>query len=373
MRIKNALVFDENNGFVNRDICIQASRFVESDTDGEVFDASGYYAIPGLIDLHFHGCMGHDFCEGTQEATSAIASYQASQGVCGICPATMTLPEEQLLEISRTAKKFCPTDREAFLYGMHMEGPFLSQAKKGAQNGAYLHMPDKDLYDRLQQASGHLYKIVSIAPEVEGAIDFIQQVRGDAVLSVAHTTADYEQTRIAFAAGASHITHFYNAMTPFSHREPGAVGAAFEDASCKAELICDGVHVHPSAIRTAMRILGSDRVVFISDSMMATGMLDGQYELGGQDVFVRGKLATLKDGTIAGSATNLMDCVRTAVKEMEIPLETAVKCASVNPAKELGIFDCCGSITVGKQADLVLLDQSLNLKAVYLRGKNITR
>ena len=190
------------------------------------------------------------------------------------------------------------------------------------------------------------------------------------VLSLAHTATDYDTAVLAFEKGASHVTHLYNAMNPFTHRAPGLVGAAADTKKVEVELICDGVHIHPAAVRATFNLFGDDRIILISDSMMATGLEDGDYSLGGQAVKVVGNLATLKDGTIAGSATNLMDCMRTAVLKMGITRESAVKCAAVNPAKSVGIYDRCGSITPGKRANVVLLQkEDLSLRQVILEGK----
>lgn len=367
MIIKNARVFQPNGTFLPQDIQIEGDKF-SLNGSGEVVDAAGCYAIPGLVDIHFHGCVGYDFCDGTPEALSAIAGYEAKQGVAAICPATMTYPESKLTEVAKNAAAFQCSDTEAELVGINMEGPFISEAKKGAQNAAFLHRPDAEMFRRIQKAANGLLKLVDLAPEVDGAMECIHALHNDVRISIAHTGADYDTAMAAFAAGAKHVTHLYNAMPAYSHRAPGVIGAA-ADAAETVELICDGVHIHPAVVRSTLRMFGSDRVCFISDSMMATGLSDGEYSLGGQAVTVRGNLATLANGTIAGSATCLLDCVRTAVKQMGIPLGDAVKCASVNPAKAIGVYDRYGSITAGKLASFLLLDSDLNVKQIYLRGK----
>ncbi|NLL77931.1 MAG: N-acetylglucosamine-6-phosphate deacetylase [Clostridiales bacterium] len=378
MIIKNANVFTEEGKFVKQDIYIKGGQFVKDEAEAsadEVIDAEGCFAVPGLTDIHFHGCVGYDFCDGTEEAITKIAEYQASIGVTSIVPATMTLGEDVLKGICETAAVYRKTNKNekaADLCGINMEGPFLAESKKGAQNSTYLHKPDGGMYDRLNEASDHLIKLVAIAPEVEGAMDFIQAKKGEVVLSTAHTAADYETAMEAFEKGATHVTHLYNAMNPYTHRAPGLIGAA-ADSGAEVELISDGVHVHPSVVRNTFKLFGEDKVILISDSMMATGLDDGDYSLGGQAVKVVGNLATLADGTIAGSATNLMDCVRTAVLKMHIPLETAIKCAASNPAKSVGIYDKYGSITPGKIANVVLLKKDdLALETVILRGKKLS-
>ncbi len=375
MIIKNASVFTEEGKFAKQDIYIKDGKFVMSaeEADGEeIIDAEECFAIPGLTDIHFHGCMGHDFCDGTREAITAMAEYEASVGVTSIVPATMTLGEDTLQGICETAAAYVrevSNDKAADLCGINMEGPFVAASKKGAQNGAYIRKPDVDMFDKLNKASGNMIKLVAIAPEVEGAMEFIKAKKDETVLSVAHTATDYDTAVEAFEKGATHVTHLYNAMNPYTHRAPGPIAAA-ADAGAEVELICDGVHIHPAVVRTTFKIFGDDKVILISDSMMATGLEDGDYSLGGQAVKVVGNLATLADGTIAGSATNLMDCMRTAVQKMHIPLESAVKCAAVNSAKSVGIYDKYGSITPGKVANVVLLKKNdLALEKVVLRGK----
>ena len=335
--------------------------------DGDVIDGEGCFAIPGLIDIHFHGCAGADFCDADLEGLERMEKYEASVGVTSVCPASMTVSEEELHKIMKTAAAY-ENKKGARLVGIHMEGPFINEAKKGAQAAENIRLCDETLYRRLQAESGNLIKLVDVAPETEGAMEFIEAVKDEVVISIAHTTADYDTAGLALEKGASHVTHLYNAMPAFSHREPGVVGAARDHKNCRVELICDGIHIHSSVVRATFAMFGADRITLISDSMRATGLEDGQYTLGGQDVYVKGTRATLKDGTIAGSVTNLMGCLKTAVLEMGIPLEDAVACATMNPAKELGIYDQCGSITPGKRADLVLLDEKLNVKAVYIDG-----
>ena len=375
MIIRNASVYTEEGKFAQQDIFIRDELFVDCAAEGgeeQIIDASGCIAIPGLTDIHFHGCMGHDFCDGTREAIDAMAVYEASVGVTNIVPASMTLSQDMLLGICSTAKAYREEgvqDKRAHFQGINMEGPFVSMAKKGAQNGAYIHKPDQEMFERLNEASGNCVKFLDIAPEEDGAMELIDKWHDRVVISLAHTCADYDIAREAFQRGASHVTHLYNAMNPYSHRAPGLIGAAADEEKVHVELICDGVHIHPAAVRTTFKIFGDDRIILISDSMRATGLEDGDYSLGGQYVKVTGNLATLKDGTIAGSVTNLADCMRTAVLKMGIPLESAVKCAAVNPAKCAGIYDSCGSITAGKYADVVLLDkEDLSLKQVILRG-----
>lgn len=372
MIIKNANIFTQDNRFVKGSIVVENGRFVsiseQSEYTGKVIEAEGLYMIPGLVDIHFHGCMGADMCDGTKEALDVITQYEASVGVTSICPATMTIPKDELSAVMRNAGAYA-YHGGAHLVGINMEGPFISPAKKGAQADENIMHCDYEYFSQLQDAAGGLIKLVDIAPEEAGAMEFIDKVKGTVVVSLAHTASDYDTAMEAIAHGASHATHLYNAMPPLNHRNPGVIGAVRDSDSCHVELICDGVHIHPSVIRATFAMFGAERMILISDSMRATGLDDGEYTLGGQPVTVKGNLAALHDGTIAGSATNLMDCMRFAVKHAGLPLETAVMCATSNPAKEIGIFDEVGSISAGKKADFVLLDQDLNLAGVYIDGK----
>ncbi|MGN1167296.1 MAG: N-acetylglucosamine-6-phosphate deacetylase [Lachnospiraceae bacterium] len=380
MIIKNVKVYTEEKSFKDGEIIIKDGVFAEhADGADDVIDGEGCYAVPGFIDLHFHGCMGYDFCDGTKEAIEEIAKYEASIGVTAISPATMTLPVEELTDILKVAAEYKKEASEkkdakaADLIGVNMEGPFISPAKKGAQDERNIISCDANVCQEFLDASEGLVKFVGIAPETsDEAVSFVKQMKDKVHISLAHTNADYDTAKAAFDAGANHAVHLYNAMPSFTHRAPGVVGAVSDSPHVNAELICDGVHIHPSVVRATFKMMGAERMILISDSMRATGMPDGQYTLGGLDVNVVGNRATLvSDGALAGSATNLMDCMRTAVKVMGIPFETAIACATMNPAKALGEYENYGSITPGKKANVVLLDKELNLKMVVKDGVRI--
>ena len=383
MIIKNARVFTEDGSFMQGDVVVKDGCFDSvlertADTDAandstqhEIIDASGLIMIPGLVDIHFHGCRGADMCDGTVEALDVITSYEASVGVTSVCPATMTIPRDELLCVMKNAGDYT-YHGGAHLVGINMEGPFISPSKKGAQAAENIMHCDYEYFRQLQDAANGLIKLVDIAPEEPGAFEFIDKAKDETVISIAHTAADYDTAKEAIEHGASHATHLYNAMPSLHHRNPGVIGAVRDSQKCHVELICDGVHIHPSVIRATFAMFGAERMILISDSMRATGLEDGEYTLGGQPVTVRGNLATLHDGTIAGSATNLMDCMRFAINEAGISLEEAIMCATANPAKEINIFDEAGSISVGKKADFVLLNNALDIVSVYIDGKEIT-
>ena len=366
--IENGKIFRADNKFHAGTVSITNGRIADGlPDDAQRINAEGLYVIPGLTDIHFHGCKGHDFCEGTQESFAAIRDYEAMNGVTTICPATMTLPENELARVMRAAKTF--SESNPSLIGINLEGPFISHAKKGAQNPAYIVPPDSAMLRRLQSESGGLIRVATVAPETDGAISFINDAKDIARVSIAHTACDYETAKRAFESGASHVTHIYNAMNGINHRSPGPIVAALESGAM-IEMIADGVHIHPSVVRMTLKLFGSDRVIFISDSLEAAGMPDGEYMLGGQKVIKRGRVATLSDGlTIAGSVSNLMECMRLSVREMGVPLEDAVKCSCVNPVKAIGLDDSYGRIESGRIANLVMLDGDLNVKCVLREGK----
>lgn len=370
MVIRGGMVFQPDGSFAEKDVYVAGEKITDVKNDSDVISAEGCYVIPGLIDVHFHGCVGRDFCDGSEEAIIDMAKYELENGITSINPATMTLGEDVLSKVAEAAAAYKKADHEkcAELVGINMEGPFISKEKKGAQNEDYIHRPDAEMFRRLQKASGGLFTLCALAPEVDGAMEFIDACKDEVVISVAHTTADYDTAKKAFDKGAKQVTHLYNAMPPYTHRAPGVVGAAC-DSDCKVEMICDGIHLHPSVIRTSFKMFGDDRIILISDSMAATGMTDGEYALGGQKVIVKGNLATLENGTIAGSATNLMNCLRYAVKTAGIPLASAVKCATKNPASAIGVFDRYGSIEADKYADMVILNQDLDIVKVIKKGK----
>ena len=318
--------------------------------------------LPGLVDIHSHGAAGEDFSDGNPEGLKKILQYEKRCGITSYCPTSMTFPKERLRQIFASIKG-AQTEEEAKVVGINMEGPFLDPAKKGAHVEEWIAAPDAAFVRELNQDVDGLVRLVTLAPNMDGAEEFIKEMHEEVCISLGHTAADYDCASRAMKLGAHHVTHLYNAMQPFGHRAPGLIGAAMDDPECMVELICDGYHIHPSAIRAAFRMFGPERVILISDSMRATGMENGTYELGGQEVTVKDRKAVLKDGTLAGSATNLYGCMCKAI-EFGIPLEQAIMAATANPARSIGIFDRVGSIRIGKQADLLLVSENLELKRV---------
>lgn len=373
MLFKNANIFTSAGAFVHGSFRVEDGRFTEilpCVPAEEGVDLNGQWVIPGLTDIHHHGNSGADFSDGEYDGIEKMARYLASQGVTSFAPASMTLPYDVLEKAFTAAARFCEAAPAGCsrLVGIQMEGPFFSQKKKGAQNGAYLKEPDFVAFKMLYEASGGLVRIADVAPELPGAVEFTKKAAALCTVSVAHTDASYGEAKAVFDAGATHLTHLFNAMPGIHHRNPGPIGAASEKENVVAELICDGQHVHESAVRMAFKLFPG-RICLVSDALRCCGMPDGQYELGGQDVFLKDGIARLADGTIAGSATNLFDCMKKAIA-FGIPKEQAILAATAIPAKQLGRGEI-GAIAPGKLADFVACTEDLERIAVYLAGEKL--
>ena len=371
MFLVNAAYLDQDFRLVRGDLEIEGGRIrqvgekLSWSQNDLVVDCQGYTIVPGFVDVHIHGCAGADTCDGKRESIDTMAEFLLTKGVTSFCPTTMTVDRAEI-EAALLAAKACVDQPGpgARVVGVNMEGPFIAAARKGAQKEEAILPPDPELFRHFQELSGGIVRLVDIAPEQPGGLAFIREVKDLCAVSIAHTTANYDQAKESFDAGITHATHLFNAMSGLHHRDPGVVGAVFDDSRVYAELICDGFHIHPAALRTAFQVLG-DRALVISDSMRANGMPEGEpFDLGGQMVTVREGKATLADGTIAGSVSNLHQEVKNLVS-FGIPLEQAVKAASLIPARSIGLEEEIGSIAPGKRADLVVLDENLDIVAVY--------
>ncbi|MDR1388391.1 MAG: N-acetylglucosamine-6-phosphate deacetylase [Treponema sp.] len=385
MRIRCNRIFNETEGtFTSGEIIVHGERFgVQAHTGDEVYDFRGCYAVPGFIDIHSHGAFGEAFFEASPQRLAQMGEFLASTGVTAFCPGAVT-GTEAALEKGAASFAASPAFRRtreyanflgAEIIGIYQEGPFLSPQKPGAADLATFIKPQAAFFNRLRGLAakyGVSIPFVVIAPELEGAFDFIREVSGGAVCTMAHTTADYNTALAAIECGAAQITHLYNAMPPLLHREPGIIGAAFDAKSVKAELIADSVHVHPAMVRAAFSLFGDSRVILISDSLF-TGVSDGVYTTSTLEVTVASdrsvQSARIKSGALACSCKTLGECVINAVTQIGIPFFSAVKCATVNPAVQAGVFHERGSIAAGKLADLVLLDDDFTIRAVLVRGK----
>ena len=387
MILKNALVLNDKFLFKDIDVFIDEGKIkalfkrdsvnknevscYEPGNDFEV-DLEGFYLLPGLIDIHIHGSIGHDIMDSSFEAINSISDYLAQNGITSFLATTMS-ESFQRIENAVLKIKACMDigTSGAQLLGIHMEGPYFSKQYKGAQNDKFFSLPSVEQFKKLQTISGNNIKIVSIAPEIENALDFIKEISSinSAAVSIGHTGADYDTCIEAIQRGASHATHLFNGMSPLNHRSPGVIGAVLEK-ELSSELICDGIHIHPCIIKLMYKLLGSSKIVLISDAMRACGLKDGTYELGGNDVLVKSGVARTFDGNIAGSTSTLFQCVKKAI-QIGIKPEDAFKMASINPAGVIGSDNFKGSIREGKDADFIITDKNFNLINTIIRGRAV--
>ena len=366
MILQNGLVYKNGHFESGGDVFIQDGRFSSGSKDKLAIDCTGLYVLPGLIDIHAHGAMGYDALDGTQEAIEAIASHMLRHGVTAFLPTVMTASHETMCQAIDVIRNFPGSDTTADMPGVYMEGPYFSQARAGAQNPQ--HIREISLTEFEDDLNSGFVKVISIAPEKDGSAEFIAKFKDKVSIAAGHTDADFACMEQAKAQGVSVLTHTFNGMRSLHHRDPGAVGSAL-DSQVYCEFICDGLHLAPSIIRLLFRQC-PERLVMISDSIRPAGLPDGDYTSGGLDVTLAGGIARLKSGTIAGSATNLLDGLKNMVR-FGIDLGTAVKTATENPAKAAGIFQDYGSIQQGKIANAIVLDKSLELKYVIHRGKRV--
>ena len=339
----------------------------------DAIDLGGATVIPGLIEVHSHGCAGADFSDGDYEGLKAMAKQYAAWGVTSFAPASMTLPYDVLEKAFGTAKQLVEENIEGLsvLRGIQMEGPFFCYAKRGAQNADYLRDPDFEGFKALYDGCGGLVRIVDVAPELPGAAEFVEKASKLCTVSIAHTDSDYDHAKAAVDAGVTHLTHLYNAMPAIHHRNPGVIPAAVENPKVQAEIIADGYHIHPSSVRLAFTMF-KNRMVLVSDSGRCAGKDEGyQFDLGGQMAEIRGGVAKLVGTeTIACSASNLWQCLCNTIS-WGIPEEEAVRAATYNPACALGVQDVVGSIETGKVADFLVCSEGYADKRVFLAGKEL--
>lgn len=360
MLLKNPSVF-VNGQFQQLDVTVENGRITALGQSKETgTDCTGLLLLPGLVDLHTHGCGGFDFDHADAAQLAHIENTYLSHGITTVLATLMTNPEEVLLAAAERCGRACGR----VFQGLYLEGPFFGPEKKGAHRTDCLRPVDEALLDALDKASGGRIRLIAIDPCLPGALELIAK-RRDKRFSLAHTPATYAQAQAGFAAGAGQVTHLFNAMNGLHHREPGLVGAALA-GDCFAEVICDGIHIHPAVLKTAFAALGR-RGLIISDSMSACGLSDGEYMLGGQQVYVHGRRATLEDGTIAGSVTFQWEGMA-QLAAAGVPLEQAVSAATEIPAAAAGLSDICGRIAPGMPADLCLCTPELKLLQVWKAG-----
>ena len=376
MFYKNARIFTSDFQFHMGAFEVKDGLFGEilpENVPADAIDLKGATVIPGLVEVHSHGNSGADFSDGDYEGLKAMAKYYAQCGATSFAPASMTLPYDVLSKAFATGKKLRDEAPEGYsrFMGIQMEGPFFSYAKRGAQNPDYLQDPDFEGFKRLYDEADGLLTIVDIAPELPGAAQFVEKASKLCTVSIAHTDSDYDHAKAAVDAGVTHLTHLYNAMPGIHHRTPGVIPAAVENDKVQAEIICDGYHIHPAAVRLAFTMF-KNRMVIVSDSGRCAGQPEGyQFDIGGQMAEIRGGVAKLvgKD-TIACSASNMWDCLRNTIS-WNVPEEEAVRAASYNPAKALGAADKIGSIETGKYADFIITNADYSEKRVFIGGKEV--
>lgn len=377
MQITGGWVYDPDEGFAERTVCTDGERIARSSADAKKLDAAGCYVLPLLIDLHIHGYAGADADSAEPAELEWMARALLRQGVGAFCPTTMTLPEARLAAVCRCVGAYGKEKHPgARVLGVHLEGPFLARERRGSHDEALLRNPDPERLERLQKAGEGTVRLMTLAPELPGALALIQAaVKQGVRVSLGHTQADYDTAQAALCAGAAQCTHLLNAMTPFGHRVPGVVGAAFDVPGTKVELICDGIHVHPAMVRAMFRLFGPERILMVSDALPAAGLPEGTYRLGSQEITVHHGRAVLsgKPETLAGSVCSLMESLRQAVS-FGIPLADAVRAASWNPACAMGMEKRMGSLRPGQEAGLVLLErETLEIRAVIARGCVVER
>lgn len=373
MILKNAEVFNGDFEKIRADVKIDGEKISKignfSSEDG--LDLTGLVVMPGLIDMHIHGCGGADTGDATPEALETMSQTLVKNGVTSFCPASMTLSFEELTKIFANIDAMKDKVGGAYIHGANMEGPYIAMSKKGAQKPLYVRNPDKEEFKKLYEGCNGAIRVVDIAPECDGGDEFIKEIQPICPVSIAHTDAGYDEAVHAIELGVRHITHLFNAQSGLHHRKPGVVGAAFDVGRAngvRAELICDGFHIHPATLRIAFREMGEDGTVIISDSMKAAGCPDGDYDLGGQPVYVRDGKALLADGTIAASTSNVYKELKNVIS-FGIPEKQAVKSATINPAKAIRVDDKTGSIEEGKLADILVVDKDYNIKLVIVKGE----
>lgn len=375
MIIKNGMVYNTSmKKFYNTDIKVEKGKIIGIgvfDSDGEVIDAEGKYVVPGLIDIHSHGAVGVDTMDCNSEAISGMCEFYAAHGVTTLFPTTTTARHEDIkkavVAVNSVDADKCPVS----LRGIHIEGPYLNIKRAGAHPHDLLKNTDIDEIKEYIELNGDNVLYLTAAPELPGAIDFIKEATKLGVkVSIGHSETDSKTVKEALNAGATSFTHTYNAMTPIHHREPGVVGTALL-SDAYAEFICDGEHLDPDIVAMSYKAKTSDRFVLVTDSMQAAGMPDGVYMLGELETYVVNGVARIKEGNLAGSTANLHMCLLNLMKFAGASLEEAILCATRNPALAAGLYDITGSLDLGKDADILILNSDLSIDMTISRGRKV--
>ena len=345
---------------------------VDLNSYDKIVSGEGNYLAPGFIDIHNHGNSGYDFMDSTEEAVDEIGKYHISKGVTSYLGTIITSNYEDMLNATKNICDYENKGDRSNLLGVHLEGPFFNIINKGAQPEEHIKKPNIDMIENILRVSKNKLKMVSLAPEIEGALDIIRYLKQNNItISMAHSNATYEEAKMGIDNGITVTTHLYNGMRGFNHREPGIIGASLMDERVYCEIIYDRFHLHDIAVEIALKTKGYEKIILVSDAMMAAGLDDGEYTLGGQKVFVKDEKPLLESGNIAGSTLNLQKSVYNIVKYLKVPLIDAVRMASLNPAKAIHMDNELGSIEIGKRADLIFIDDEIDIKKVILNGELI--
>lgn len=372
LTLSGMCAYTETGVIDNAEVIIHSGKIhsIQKNTKKKIFPEN-YYLLPGFIDLHVHGVKGSDVMDATPDALAVISQALAAEGTTSFLATTMTASNQDIEKALSCVSNFMRDQNHgANLLGVHLEGPFLSAKKVGAQRLDLIQNPDVNLISHWQTLFNHVIKLVTLAPELKNSEAFIHYlVQQKIIASIGHTDATYDETKCAIKAGCSHATHLFNAMRGLHQREPGALGAILESDNVSAELILDGEHLHPAMVNLAVKIKGLEKLILITDSMRAKGLPDGEYDLGGQTVHVKNNRACLYDGTLAGSVLKMPQALKHFMEQTKCNLAQAIKLATENPAKKLGIFANKGSIALGKDADLVVLDDAFNVVMTVVRGE----
>lgn len=378
MLITNGRIFLADRVIENGYVQIDKTKIVaigemsQAPNDSEIIDAQGHNVWPGFIDQHIHGANGADHMDATTQALADIATFLPAEGTTSYLATTMTQAVDVVNEALAVIEDYRVNHNgpgQAEILGVHLEGPFISKKHVGAQNPNFVIQPTKVAFDVFWEAANHTIKLITYAPE-EAEVGFTDYLRSKGVVpSIGHSDAHFTEVEAEIPHGLCNLTHFHNAMTPHHHREPGAVTAGFVYPELQAELIVDGIHLNPAVVKATYEIKGSDHIILITDAMRAKGLADGKYDLGGQEVTKIGKECRIENGALAGSVAEMNFVVGNFKKFTGATLAELVKVASYNPARQLGVLGRKGSIAVGKDADIIIVDDEINVYLAICRGK----
>lgn len=358
------VVFDEG-----KIIDVDLEENINLDLVSEIIDGDGRFLSPGFIDIHNHGNTGHDIMDSAEETIDKIGEFHIKNGVTSYLGTIITSSYDNIIASIKNIVNYKNKKTLSKVLGIHLEGPFFSTLRKGAQPEKYIKEPDFEIVKKFVELSKDKLKMVSIAPELHGAIDIISYLKeNDITVSMAHSNATFNEAKRGINHGVTVATHLFNGMREFNHREPGIIGAALTDDRVYCELIYDRIHLHDETVKIALKTKGIDKIVLVSDAMRAAGLEDGEYELGGQKVIVNNGAARLENGGLAGSTLNLKDAVHNMVTMLNIPIQDAIRMATLSPAEAIGVSKHKGSIEIGKDADMLLFDDDVNISSVFIAG-----